>query len=196
MPRKLPIIAILAIISWYGIKFRSYCTKTLNFCKALPIPTSLTTPGTLFVSPRNVTSVLPINVRSYHFLGISTTNISQSSYFHVSRPLTGPNSPNNSSLLFQGPRTILSRLSAAVAAVGAVLPIAAPSVNSAYTIQFLSPMVECSEAKETEKVPRKYRERIDSKRNCIWNATKQGDSTDIQRLFCLRARPQHGRHVW
>jgi hypothetical protein len=77
--------------------------------------------------------------------------MSQSNYFHVSRPAAGPGSPNNSSLLFQGPRTILSRLSVAAAALGEVLPIPAPSINSAYAIQFLGPMVQCGEASETEK---------------------------------------------
>jgi hypothetical protein len=116
--------------------------------RVLPIPTTLTTPGTLFVSPQNVASVLPVNVP---LLDISTTNISQSNYFHVSRPAAGPDSPNISSLLFLGPRTILSRLSVAAAALGKILPVPVPSVNSSYTIQFLGPMVDCVEASETEK---------------------------------------------
>jgi hypothetical protein len=79
-------------------------------------------------------------------LDIASTNMSQSDYFHVSRPAAGPNSPNNSSLLFLGPRTIVSRLSAAAAALGQILALRVPFLNSSYQIQFDGPMVQCREA--------------------------------------------------
>jgi hypothetical protein len=114
--------------------------------RILPIPTSLTTPGTLFVSPSDVTSFIWVDVP---VLDIASTNMSQSNYFQVSRPAAGPNSPNNSSLLFLGPRTIVSRLSAATAAFGQILALRAPFVNSSYQIQFDGPMVQCEEANAT-----------------------------------------------
>lgn len=75
--------------------------------------------------------------------------MSQSNNFQVSRPAAGPDSPNNSSLLFLGPRTIVSRLSAAAAAFGQILALRAPFINSAYQVQFDGPTVQCGDANAT-----------------------------------------------
>lgn len=61
----------------------------------------------------------------------------------------GSQDPNIKPYLFLGPRTIISRLSAATATSGRILPIVPPFVNSTYDIQFYGPKVSCSEANST-----------------------------------------------
>jgi hypothetical protein len=86
---------------------------------------------------------------SVNQLDISSTNMSQANYFHVNRNAKGPQSTDNTSVIFVGPRTILSRLSTASAALGEVLTSSPPAVNSSYTLQFLGPYVQCYDADQT-----------------------------------------------
>jgi hypothetical protein len=121
------------------------CEILISF-RALPIPTSLITPGALFINPSNVTSFTLMDVP---ILDIASNSMSQSTYFQVSRPAAGPESTNNSSLIFLGPRSIMSRLFTAAAAFGQILALRIPYVNSSYQIEFDGPMVQCMPANAT-----------------------------------------------
>jgi hypothetical protein len=104
----------------------------------------MVTPGTLFITQSQISNDITSNVSR-----LAIADPAQSNYFHVSRPAAGPSSPNNSSLLFLGPRTIVSRLLVAAAAVEEILPPHAPAVNSSYHVQFFGPYVHCYEANDT-----------------------------------------------
>src|ERR1700733_6948804 len=109
--------------------------------RALPIPTSLITPGTLFIQATGVNTLVTTNVSR---LAMDDPRISD--YFQFSRPAAGPNSTNDLSMRFLGARTILSRLLVAAAAKGEILPISPPFLNSSYQVQFHGPMVQCKHA--------------------------------------------------
>ena len=80
---------------------------------------------------------------------ISTSDPNQSNYFYLSRPAYGENSADNISVIFLGPRTIISRLSVATGATGQILQTTPPAVNSSYTVPFYGPYVQCQEANGT-----------------------------------------------
>jgi hypothetical protein len=48
--------------------------------------------------------------------------------------------------LFLGPRTLISRLLTATAALGSILPISAPYPISSYELKFYGPSINCSQA--------------------------------------------------
>lgn len=106
----------------------------------------MVTPGTLYVHQSQRTDVIVTPVTR---LAISAPDLEQSTYFHYSRPKTGPNGQHNTSIIFNSPRTILWRLLTAAAGTGEILPIAAPAVNSSYEVQFWAPYVQCEEANTT-----------------------------------------------
>ena len=106
----------------------------------------MVTPGTLVVSQLEHTQPTATNISQ---LAISSSNPVQSGYFYLSRPAYGVNSADNISVIFLGPRTIISRLSVATGATGQILQIVPPAVNSSYTVQFYGPYVQCQEANET-----------------------------------------------
>ncbi len=100
----------------------------------------MVTPGTLFIAQSQITT--PV-VTAVALSAISTSNLTQSNLYHVSRDANGPNNADNSTWIFEGSRTIMSRLLTAAAATGGILPLAAPAVNSSYQIQFYGPYVSC-----------------------------------------------------
>lgn len=56
---------------------------------------------------------------------------------------------NNDSQSFDGPRSILTRLSTASASIGEILPITPPFEDSSYSLNFSAPYVKCSPANST-----------------------------------------------
>lgn len=56
---------------------------------------------------------------------------------------------NNNSESFNGPRSILTRLSSASASLGEILPITPPFEQSSYTLNFSAPYVSCTTANST-----------------------------------------------
>ncbi|KUJ17415.1 uncharacterized protein LY89DRAFT_733266 [Mollisia scopiformis] len=117
MLRKLRIVSVLGLIS-----------------QCMPLP-SLITPATLFVMPNVQYSWTVELVPTVNMFG------SQWSQFAYS-----VNDTATSPLLFLGPRTIISRLTTATAAQGAILDIVAPSPNSSYSLHFYGPVVRCQDA--------------------------------------------------
>jgi hypothetical protein len=85
-------------------------------------------------------------------LSISTNDTNQYPRFAYSAPLIAGtvHGVNDTSKFFVGPRTILTRLSAATATSGRILPITPPFPNSSYTLQFFGPTVKCQDANSTE----------------------------------------------
>jgi len=76
----------------------------------------------------------------------SSGDINQPSLFAVYVPLNGQNSSDNTSEVFTGPRTIISRFSNGAASIGDILPIIPSYLNSTYILQFYGPKVECTDA--------------------------------------------------
>jgi hypothetical protein len=56
------------------------------------------------------------------------------------------NSTDSYNELFLGRRTIISRLSTAIATQGQILPITPPFPNASYALQFYGPTVQCEDA--------------------------------------------------
>ncbi|KAH8670218.1 hypothetical protein BGZ60DRAFT_527700 [Tricladium varicosporioides] len=130
---------------WWKLKLASLLAL-LVWCLQIP---SLFTPATLGVVPglNEIDALMEVPL-----LKISTNDTDQHVRFEYSAPLL-PNTVfngNDTSKFFVGPRTILTRLIAAVAATGRILPIAPPSLNSTYSLQFFGPTVKCQEANTTE----------------------------------------------
>ena len=83
-------------------------------------------------------------------LSLDITNASEAHRFAYFTPLNDTYAnANPNSYSFDGPRSILTRLSTATASLGQVLPINHNFVNSSYSIQFLGPYVNCYEANST-----------------------------------------------
>jgi hypothetical protein len=110
----------------------------------MTIPTSMITPGTLYVTQTGISTLEMANISR-----LAISDPAQSTYFQVSRPIDGPDSPNNSSLYFLGPRTIVIRLMTAAAATGTMLTLTAPAIDSTYQVQFYGPYVQCQTASDT-----------------------------------------------
>lgn len=70
----------------------------------------------------------------------------QPELFAHSVPPNGPDRTSTASHVFLGPRTIVSQMSIATAALGEILPITPPYLNASYKIQFYGPTVECKDA--------------------------------------------------
>jgi hypothetical protein len=105
----------------------------------------LITPATLFV----VSSTNSVNLETEaHALDIS--NATEAHRFSYFTPLnnTYANATNNS-YSFDGPRSILTRLSTATSSFGQILPINHTYSDSFYSIQILGPYVSCATANST-----------------------------------------------
>jgi hypothetical protein len=109
----------------------------------MTIPTTIITPGTLFVQSSQSTSMTILDIPR---LAMATSDLEQSSYYHYSRPINGPNGPNNKTLIFESPRTIMSRMTTGTGATGSILQLPAPGVNASYQLQFFAPYVTCETA--------------------------------------------------
>jgi hypothetical protein len=128
------------------IRLLELCTDALHRCLVLP---AVFTPSTLFVYTGMETVVSEQVVP--HLTIANATAGHLYAYSPSSLKLERDGDPTN---VFQGPRTILTRLSSAVAASGEILPIKAPYNHSSYSIDFLGPIVQCRQADppETSKI--------------------------------------------
>ncbi|KPM44202.1 hypothetical protein AK830_g2378 [Neonectria ditissima] len=104
------------------------------------------TPATLFVYPSGEVVTAKEQVP---YLAIA--NSSAGSEFAYSPPMNSSTTKfkDDTSRIFTGPRTILTLLASAAASRGEILPIAAPSNHSAYSIDFYGPIVQCKDANAT-----------------------------------------------
>ena len=144
MLQKIKVGSLLALIAWYKpLKFEAIIHHAHSWFRCLPIP-SVFTPATLFVSPMNITGLTTARVPS-----LIIADPTKAHLFAYSVPANGPNSSNDPSQMFLGPRTIVDRLSVDTAATGEILQISPPFVNSSYKLQFYGPMVQCQEADVT-----------------------------------------------
>lgn len=106
------------------------------------------TPGTLSVYP-SIASSLYMESIPYPTIANSTKG-----HLYSYSPSTEGDrydlNSNNITKIFSGPRTILTLLSTALAALGQILPIQAPTNQSSTTLEFFGPIVRCMEANSTE----------------------------------------------
>ncbi|KAH0563094.1 hypothetical protein GP486_002336 [Trichoglossum hirsutum] len=127
MLRKFRIGSVMALFAW---------------CLILP---PFFTPATLFIYPS--TSVVEVE-QLVPYLAIADNSTGHR--FAYSPPYSGAikiKSADDGSRIFNGPRTILTLISTATASLGQILPIRAPYHNdSAYSVQFVSPVVRCDTA--------------------------------------------------
>ena len=79
---------------------------------------------------------------------LAISNSDMMSSFSYSPPMSRDTDRNdrNATLMFTGPRTVLTLLSSATASLGNILPISSPHNRSSYSVQFYGPIVSCSDA--------------------------------------------------
>lgn len=83
---------------------------------------------------------------------VAIANSSAGHQFAYSPPKNTDDTPDHmrdTTRIFTGPRTVLTLLSSATASSGEILPIAAPSNHSSYSINFFGPLVRCEDANGT-----------------------------------------------
>jgi hypothetical protein len=115
-----------------------------SLIRGLQFP-SLITPATLLVIPSTQSLILEAPVAS-----LDITNSSESHRFAYSPPMNATDSKAiPASQNFDGPRTILTRLTSSTASFGEVLRINPPFDHSSYTLNFSGPYVTCSSANST-----------------------------------------------
>jgi len=107
--------------------------------RCLQVP-SLITPATLFVVP----SISSVSVNA-SVPSLDITNSSEAHRFAYFTPLnTTISNADPNSYIFDGPRSILTRLSTATASYGQILPISPPFSDSSYSLSFAGPYVNCT----------------------------------------------------
>jgi len=101
------------------------------------------TPGTLFVYSSVDETVV---TREVPYLTIA--NSSQGRHYAFSPSEKGDHSDHNTvpRRIFNGPRTVVTLVTAAASGQGEILPLKAPSNHSAYTVRFFGPAVQCTQA--------------------------------------------------
>ena len=121
-----------------------FVSYVLTLCRCLQIP-SLITPATLFVIQSLDSDYVPASVAA-----LDIANCSQSHKFaYFTNSNTKIQTPCGNSSIFNGPRSIVTRLSSATASFGQILPIAPPFIQSRYSLQFAGPYVRCDLANVT-----------------------------------------------
>ncbi|KAM0326178.1 hypothetical protein ACHAQA_006775 [Verticillium albo-atrum] len=128
MLRKFKLGSALALLAW---------------CLLLP---AFFTPSTLYILPDTDTSVAEQEVPQ-----LAISNSSEGHRFAYSPP-TQRNTTNyldDNTRTFAGPRTALSLVSTAAAALGEILPLPAPHDHARYNISFFGPSVRCGPANAT-----------------------------------------------
>jgi hypothetical protein len=83
----------------------------------------------------------------------SIANASEARYFTYSPPTQRGRIQDidDTSRTFRNPRTALNILATATSSLGEILPLDLPYNNSAYSIDFFAPIVQCKDANQTEK---------------------------------------------
>ncbi|KAH8887183.1 hypothetical protein GQ53DRAFT_656704 [Thozetella sp. PMI_491] len=138
-------VSLLYLISWDLVVHLPDLSTLALFIMLLNIPTTVT-PGAQYIVSAAIPSYTMANIPQ---LQISTSDPDKAGAFHFSRPVDGPGSPNNGSMYFLGPRSIVSRLMTAAAAMGETLSLAAPATNASYSLNFAGPYVQCREAEDS-----------------------------------------------
>lgn len=103
-------------------------------------------PPSLVVSQSQATRPVEAYVSQ---LAISSSDPNQAGFFYLSRPAYDEDSPDNTTVIFLGPRTNVPELSEATGATGKILPLSPPAANSSFNVQFSGPYVQCKEANQT-----------------------------------------------
>jgi hypothetical protein len=112
--------------------------------RMLAIPTTIVAPGTLSVARTQIPTVQMLPVRK-----LAISDPTHSPDFQLSRPVNGPESPDNTTLIFLDYRTTISRIATLAGSSMQILPLKAPAVNSSWEIQFFGPYVDCFDADDT-----------------------------------------------
>lgn len=81
---------------------------------------------------------------------------------------------NDTSRIFNGPRTQLSLIATATSSFGEILPADLPYNNSDYSVSFLGPIVQCEEAGET--LSAQIHDHLKEGMTGVWNLAKETDS--------------------
>jgi hypothetical protein len=87
-----------------------------------------------------------VGVRGVPYLNIANSSMGHSYSFSPSENGDRFNFKNVTTRVFNGPRSVLSLLSAATASRGEMLALTPPSNHSSYTVRFFGPAVQCTQA--------------------------------------------------
>ena len=133
-----PWLWVMAVIAWYELSSERRSVFNINtICRLLPIA-SIITPATLSVGIDFPPSI-SMNVPNVEF---SSLNLAAPMAEYGTTGSEGGAEPALS-FMYAGPSLTVQRITDAVSAQGYILPVAAPSVNSSWNLDFNGPSMHC-----------------------------------------------------